>query len=325
MREDELAWEPFGPAMAMRASGALDAAGRIVSFGYELFSPSHSSRPGARRATLLAGLHGAAGGGGTGAAQGGERRGSGGADRNAEPLYRLGQHRIVAHMLRDVPVRTSALRSLGAFANVFAIESFMDELAHAARRDPLAFRLDHLADERGRAVLQAVARKSGWNGGRMPGGRGQGLAFARYKNSASWVAIVSEVSVDRQSGAIAVERAWAAVDAGRVVNPDGLRNQIEGGMVQATSWTLTEEVSFAGERVASVDWASYPILSFERVPHLEVELIDRPTEVSLGAGEAAQGPMAASIANAVFAASRMRLRALPFSAAKVRAIRPTQA
>jgi CO/xanthine dehydrogenase Mo-binding subunit len=219
-------------------------------------------------------------------------------------------------MLRDVPVRVSALRGLGAFANVFAIESFIDELAHAAKRDPLAFRLDHLEDERGRVVLEAVARRSGWGGGR------RGLAYSRYKNSAAYVAIVAEVAVDRAVGAIRVERAWAAVDAGRVVNPDGLRNQIEGGMVQATSWTLEEAVRFAGDRVASIHWGSYPILTFDKVPHVDVEVLDRPADPSLGAGEAAQGPMAAAVANAVFAASGVRVRELPLSGAKLRTLPP---
>jgi len=315
MREDEFAWEPFGPAMSFRARGAVDEEGRITNWSYELWSPPQSSRPSARRATLLGGTHVASESTGDSAPG---RRGSGGADRNSVPLYRLGQHRIVAHMLSDVLVRVSALRGLGAFGNVFAIESFMDELAHAAKRDPLAFRLDHLEDERATVVLNAVARQAGWENGRAPEGRGRGLAFARYKNSATYAAIVAEASADRTTGEIHVERAWAAVDAGRVVNPDGLRNQIEGGMVQAASWTLREEVRFEGERIAGVDWSGYPILSFEEVPQVEVELIDRPDQPSLGAGEAAQGPMGAAIANAVFDATGIRLRDLPLSPEKLR-------
>jgi len=306
MREDEFAWEPFGPAMSIRMRGTLDAGGHIATWSHELWSPSHSSRPSARRATLLAGAHLAA----AKPEQESEGRGgSGGADRNSIPLYDIGRVQVTAHMLREMPVRTSALRALGGFTNVFAIESFADELAHAAGRDPLAFRLDHLTDPRGRAVLEAVARRARWGEGKRAPGRGRGLAWTRYKNAATYVAIVAEVVVER--GALRVERAFAAVDAGRIVNPDGLRNQIEGGMVQSTSWTLKESVQFDGPRIASLDWDGYPILTFEEAPELDVELIDRPGEPSLGAGEASQGPMAAAIANAAFDATGVRVRELP--------------
>jgi CO/xanthine dehydrogenase Mo-binding subunit len=197
----------------------------------------------------------------------------------------------------------------------------MDELAHAAGRDPLAFRLDHLEDGRARAVLEAVARQAGWKEDeRLPVGRGRGVAFARYKNAATYSAIVAEVSAERSTGKVRVERAWAAVDAGRVVNPDGLRNQIEGGMVQASSWTIEEAVRFNGKRITSVDWSGYPILTFESAPSVEIALIDRPAEPSLGAGEAVAGPMGAAIANAVFAATGARVRELPISAERLRGL-----
>jgi nicotinate dehydrogenase subunit B len=242
----------------------------------------------------------------------------------------------------------SALRSLGAFANVFAIESFMDELAAAAGVDPVAFRLRHLSDPRAKAVIETAARAARWvaaargtsaaaaanagsassvsaaaagsSAGRSDTGaaRGRGFAFARYKNQASYVALIADVAVDRASGEIRVEHVFGAVDAGDVVNPDGLRNQIEGGVVQATSWTIYEAVTFDRERITSVDWRSYPIARFPAAPTVEIEVIERPDDPPVGAGEAAQGPTAAAIANAVFAATGVRLRDLPLTAERVK-------
>ena len=240
------------------------------------------------------------------------------------PLYDFPSQRVIEHFVPEMPVRVSALRSLGAFANVFAIESFMDELAAAAAVDPVEFRLRHLSDARGRAVIEAAARAAGWKSRRSRRrrrARGAGFGFARYKNQAAYVALVAEVAVDRADGTIRVERMTAAVDAGDVVNPDGLRNQIEGGMVQAASWALYEEVAFDRERITSVDWRSYPIARFPAAPVVSVEVIERPNDPPVGAGEAAQGPTAAAIANAVFAATGARLRALPLRPQRVRAAR----
>ena len=196
------------------------------------------------------------------------------------PLYDFPSQRVIEHFVPEMPVRVSALRSLGAFANVFAIESFMDELAAAAAVDPVEFRLRHLSDARGRAVIEAAARAAGWKSTPTSGADGPLAAaasrFARYKNQAAYVALVAEVAVDRADGTIRVERMTAAVDAGDVVNPDGLRNQIEGGMMQAASWTLFEEVAFDRERITSVDWRSYPIARFPTAPVVSVEVIERP-------------------------------------------------
>ena len=249
---------------------------------------------------------------------------AGGEDRNAVPLYDFPSQRVIEHFVPDMPIRVSALRSLGAFANVFAIESFMDELAAAAAVDPVEFRLRHLTDARGRAVIEAAASAAGWKSRSTSGGdggraRGAGFAFARYKNQAAYVALVAEVAVDRADGTIRVERMTAAVDAGDVVNPDGLRNQIEGGMMQAASWALYEEVAFDRERITSVDWRSYPIARFPAAPVVSVEVIERKNDPPVGAGEAAQGPAAAAIANAVFAATGARLRELPLRPQRVRA------
>jgi nicotinate dehydrogenase subunit B len=205
------------------------------------------------------------------------------------------------------------MRALGAYLNVFAIESFMDEAALAAGRDPLEFRIDHLGDERGRRVLRAAAHSAGW-GRPVPDGRGLGLGYARYKGGGAYCAVVAEV--EAQTG-IRVRRLTVAVDVGRVVNPDGVRNQIEGGAVQSTSWTLHERVRFDRRRVTSVDWQTYPILRFSDTPEVSVSIVDGGGAVSVGAGEAAQGPTAAAIGNAVAAAVGVRVRDLPLTAEAV--------
>ncbi len=219
---------------------------------------------------------------------------------------------MVFNYITAMPVRVSALRTLGATTNVFAIEGFMDELAHAAGADPVAFRLAHLDDPRAVAVLREAARLGGWGGAAPAGpGVGRGVAFAQYKNLMAYVAVVAEVAVDRGTGAIRVRRVATAVDAGEVVNPDGLRNQVEGGVIQAVSWCTKEQVRFDRTRILSRDWSGYPILTFPEVPAIEVSVIDRPAERALGVGEAACGPTAAAVANAVHAATGARLRDMP--------------
>jgi CO/xanthine dehydrogenase Mo-binding subunit len=216
---------------------------------------------------------------------------------------------VVGHRLLSSPVRSSALRALGAFANVFAIESFMGELAAAAGTDPLAFRLAHLEDARARAVLEAVASDAGW-GRSTPGDVGLGLGLARYKGKGAYCAVAAEVAAETE---VRVRRLWLAVDVGYVVNPDGLRNQIEGGAIQATSWAVKEQVRFEGGRVVSDDWESYPILRFTEVPHVDVRVLSRPDEPPVGSGEAAQGPTAAAIGNALAEALGVRVRRLPLT------------
>jgi CO/xanthine dehydrogenase Mo-binding subunit len=244
---------------------------------------------------------------------------SGAADRNAVPLYDFPNQRIVLHYLPEMPIRTSALRTLGAYANVFALESFMDELAHEAGADPVAFRLKHMKDERARAVIEAAASKAGWKPNqKSDGSRGRGIAFAKYKNLACYVAVVADVVVDKRTGKVRVEKAVAAVDAGRIVNPDGVTNQIEGGIIQSTSWTLKEAVRFDTRQITSRSWAEYPILTFQEVPAVEVVLLNRPEERSLGTGEGSQGPTVAAIANAIASATGVRLRDLPFTPQRVK-------
>jgi CO/xanthine dehydrogenase Mo-binding subunit len=228
---------------------------------------------------------------------------------------------VVHHFIKEMPLRVSALRTLGAYANVFAIESFLDELALAAGADPVAFRLAHLKDPRGRAVIEAVAKKARWApGGKGGGGKGRGVGFAKYKNLATYVAVIADIEVDAASGKVSVPRAWAAADSGLVINPDGLANQIEGGIIQSTSWTLREEVKFDRNGIKSRDWLTYPILTMPEAPTVEVELINRPEAPSLGAGEASQGPMVAAIANAFAAATGKRMRELPLTPERVKAV-----
>jgi nicotinate dehydrogenase subunit B len=320
MRDDEFAWEPYGSAMLARAKASLDASGKIVVWAYEVWSNTHSTRPAAPGANnnLLASWYVAE------PSQPGPPvntpQPAGGGDRNAVPLYDFPNQRVVNHLITAMPLRVSALRTLGGYTNVFAVESFIDELAAAAGQDAVAFRLAHLGDPRARAVIDTVARTAGWKAGEKGDGtRGQGIGFARYKTLATYVAVVAEVEIDRNSGRIRVPRAFAAADAGQIINPDGLKNQIEGGMIQSASWTLHEAVGFDRNRVTSRDWSGYPILTMPEVPEVEVALIDRPDEKSLGAGEASQGPMAAAIANAFVNATGRRLRDLPFTPERVQA------
>jgi nicotinate dehydrogenase subunit B len=321
MRDDEFAWEPYGAAMMMRAAAALSPEGRIVDWSYDVWSNTHSTRPGVPGSdnNLLASWslsEPSQPGPATNIPQP-----AGGGDRNAVPLYDFPSQRVVNHLIVPMPLRVSALRTLGAYANVFALESFMDELAVAAGQDPVAFRLAHLKDARAKAVIEAAARKAGWTAdARGDGARGRGVAFARYKNLSAYVAVVAEIEIDRGRGAIQIPRAFAAVDAGQIINPDGLVNQIEGGMIQSASWTLHEMVRFDANRILSRDWATYPILTMPEVPRITVDLIDRPEERSLGAGEASQGPMVAAIANAFAHATGKRLRDLPFSPERVKAL-----
>jgi nicotinate dehydrogenase subunit B len=317
MRADEFGWEPYGPAMRMQLRAALDASGRIVDWRHDVWSSGHSSRPGrAAVSGLLASWYLEQPFAQPHAVN--VSLPAGGAERNAIPLYDFASQRIANHYVEAMPVRTSALRSLGGYANVFAIESFMDELAAAAKADPVEFRLRHLTDPRGRAVIEAAARKSGWHGrtGSGDAARGLGIGFAKYKNLGAYCAVVAEVEVERE---VRVKKLWVAVDVGMVINPDGVVNQIEGGAIQAASWTLKEEVKFSSEGIACKGWEDYPILKFSEVPAVEVEIINRPDQKSVGAGEAAAGPTAAAIVNAVYAALGVRVRDLPLTPERVAA------
>ena len=315
MRDDEFAWAPCGPAMALSLRAALDPNGDIVDWEHELWSNGHSSRPGrADNPALVAAWH---------LSRPYERPSAinmplpaGAADRNAIPIYDFPNQRVVNHYVREMPVRTSALRSLGAYANVFAIESFMDELAQAAGIDPITFRQRHLKDPRGRAVIDAAARRAEWSRWKPAEGRGHGIGFAKYKNLGAYCAAVAEVEVGHD---VRVDRLILAVDVGLVINPDGVVNQIEGGAIQSTSWTLKEQVKLGARGIVSLGWEDYPILKFSEVPVVEVELLDQPELPAAGAGEAAQGPTAAAIANAVAHALGLRVRDLPLTHERIAA------
>ena len=319
MRDDEFRWEPYGPAMVMQAKAALGSDGKIVDWDYEVWSNSHSTRPQSTNGTNVLAAWYLAEPQKMGPPTSPQQP-AGGGDRNAIPLYTFPRQRVIHHFVQDMPIRVSALRTLGAYANVFALESFMDELAAAAGADPVAFRLAHLNDPRARAVIEAVAKKAGWTAGEKGDGtRGRGIGFAKYKNLACYVAVVVEVEVDRGSGMVRVPHAFAAADAGLIINPNGLTSQIEGGIVQSVSWTLKEEVRFDRSGILTRDWASYPILTIPEAPKVEVELINRPNERPLGAGEGSQGPAVAAVANAFANATGKRIRDLPLNPARVKA------
>ncbi|QBR93129.1 xanthine dehydrogenase family protein molybdopterin-binding subunit [Nocardioides euryhalodurans] len=319
-RPDELTWGPLSSAMTATLSATLEG-GRVTGWSHDVWSQGHSSRPGFRGTPgLLAGAHLAeptplppahdpplAAGGGT--------------TRNAVPGYTVGPRRVAGHRKLDSPLRTSAMRALGAYLNVFAIECFLDELADAAGADPLQLRLDHLDDPRGVRVLETAGRLAEW-GAPLPEDVGRGLGYARYKGTGAHCAVVAEVAVHSE---VRVRRLTVVADVGEVVNPDGARNQLEGGATQATSWTLHERVRFDRHRLLTTDWETYPVLRFSEAPPVAVELV-ASAEPPVGAGEAAQGPTAAALANAVHAALGVRVRDLPLTPdAIVRAIEAADA
>jgi CO/xanthine dehydrogenase Mo-binding subunit len=317
MREQEHGWEPYGPAMVTKLTASLDEAGKIADWNFAVWSNTHSMRPGGA-GSLLAAQHMA-----KPFALPAPKPlplPEGGGDRNAIPIYNFPNAQVMHHFIPAMPLRISAMRALGAYHNVFSIESFMDELAELAGADPVEFRLRHLDDQRGHAVVEKAAQEFGWSRGqKAPPNRGYGFAFARYKNLAAYCAIASEVEVDRETGRARLVRAVAAVDAGQVVNPDGITNQIEGAIVQSTSWTLYESVSFDDTRITSIDWQTYPILRFNSVPDsIKVHIINRPGQPFLGSGETGQGPAAASLANAIAHATGKRLRDLPLSRKRIK-------
>jgi nicotinate dehydrogenase subunit B len=317
MREQEHGWEPYGPAMVTKLKASLDDSGAIASWNFEVWSNTHSMRPGGG-GCMLAAQHMA------NPLPIPEPKPlplpEGGGDRNAIPIYKFPNAHVVHHFIPSMPVRISAMRALGAYHNVFSIESFMTELAELAGADPVEFRLKHLDDPRARDVVEKAAKEFGWQKGqKAPQDRGYGFAFARYKNLAAYCAIATEVEINRETGRPLLVRAVAAVDSGQVVNPDGIINQVEGAILQSMSWTLYEAVTFDEVRITSIDWQTYPILRFDGVPEkVDVHIINRPGQPFLGSGETGQGPAAASVANAVANAAGKRLRDLPLTRHKIK-------
>jgi nicotinate dehydrogenase subunit B len=315
MREQEHGCEPYGPAMVTELAASLGDDGKIVDWHHQVWSNTHSMRPGGAGSLL--------------AAQSIANPFAvpapkplplpeGGGDRNAIPLYKLPNASVVHHFVPAMPVRVSALRALGAYMNVMSIESFMDELAAVAGADPVEFRLKHLDDSRARDVVTTAAEKFGWSSFQRRAGRGRGFGFARYKNLAAYCAVAVEVEVDIDSGRARLVRAMAAVDSGQIVNPDGLINQVEGAILQSASWTLYESVGFDDTRITTIDWSTYPIMRFAQVPDsVDVHLINRPGLPFLGAGETGQGPTAGAVANGVTDAIGKRIRNLPLSRERI--------
>ena len=314
-REEEFGFEPVGPAMHITLRAALDETGKPVDWTADIWSPTHVQRPSSGGNLLT---HEALptpppeprptdppeanGGGGT---------------RNAFPLYDIAARRVVHHLVLRAPVRTSALRGLGALPNVFAIECFMDELAERAGIDPVEYRLSLLSDPRARRLVENIAQRCGWSSRRPAGsGRGLGLGWAQYKNRAAYCAVAVELDVDQE---VRLRRIWCAADAGLVINPDGARNQLEGGIVQAASMVLKEQVRMEGEGITSLDWAGYPILGFSEVPEIDTEIIHAPDLPTLGMGECSFGPTAAAIGNAVAHALGARIRDMPFTRERIEA------
>jgi len=314
-RQDETGWDPKGPQQLIDIHGAVDDTGAIVGWDTHMWLPAQGSGGRALLAADEAGIaqeHG---------------QGAGAITQNGDPPYEAKNVRVLVHWVKDVPLQLSNLRAPGKIANVFAVESFTDELAAAARVDPIQFRIDRLTDPRAQAVIQKTSEAFGWKMRPSPNPDakqgsmlvGRGIAYMRYKQNENYIAIAMQVEVDPASGRIAVRRVHCSHDCGLVVNPDSLKNQIEGCIVQTLSRALHEEVTFDRSRVTSVDWASYPILRFPEAPQVDVHLIDRPDQPLMGAGEAATAPVAAALANAVFDATGVRLRTIPFTPERVKA------
>jgi CO/xanthine dehydrogenase Mo-binding subunit len=305
MREDEHVWEPHGPAMVVDIRGAVDDQGRVSAWDYQVWTPTHSTRPGGNAANLLPGMM-------VSPPPPAAENGQVGGDRNAPSNYTFANNRVTVHWLNSSPIRVSALRSLGAMANAFANESFMDELAYAAGVDPVQFRLNHLDDPRAVAVVQAVADGIGWqpHTAARGSGTGMGVAFARYENTETYVACAAQVSV---SDRIRLDRVVVAHDSGLIINPDGLRNQIEGNVIQSASRALLEQVNFDSSKITSVDWRTYPILRFSDIPAIDVILINHPDQPAWGAGEVTTLTTPPAIANAIYDATGTRMRNVPLN------------
>jgi CO/xanthine dehydrogenase Mo-binding subunit len=320
MRDQEHGWDPKGPAEVVVHRARLDdTKTHVAAWTTDVWSPSHNTRPGNDAGNLLAGRL-------TGAKP--APIVFSGGDRNAKTNYVLPNYRVTMHNLAGGVLHSSAMRGLGGTQNSFANESFMDELAHAAGAGPLAFRRTHLSnDPRALALLDALATLAGWQDvpaaahvdARAAQVHGRGLAFVHYENTEAYVAAVADVTVTRATGAVRVTKLAIAHDCGLIVNPNGLRNQIEGNAIQATSRAIKEQVTYDAHRVTSIDWNTYPILRFSEVPEIQIALVNRIYEPIKGAGEATTTVIAPAINNAIFDATGVRLREAPLTAARVKA------
>ena len=305
----DFALSPLGPGMAVAAEARVSTGGRITAFSIQSVGQGHVFRPGRGGTVNFIAAERLSSPLPKGKATDVPLARGGGLDRNANPLYAIPNVHVTKRVLRDLPYRTSALRALGGYANIFAIETLMDDIAVEAKVDPISLRLAHLEDKRAATVLETVASMAEWPGAHADGA-GFGVALCQYKNRSAYCAVVARVVCGEH---IRLSHAWAAVDAGEAINPDGIINQIEGGIIQSASWTLIESVTHSGDAVVTHDWGSYPIMRFSEVPEIEVRLLDRPEMPPLGVGEAATGATAAAIGNAVRQALGIRVRRLPIT------------
>ena len=325
MRQDEHGWDPKAPPYVADLEGALDAAGNVVAWNFVTWLPFRIG--GSVDVPLLAAdlVQGDV------AIQASNNMNAGTMESDAKPPYTFPNVLSTVHKVASTPFRPSWLRSPGRMQNTYANECFMDELAAAAGADPVAFRLKHLKDERGAECINACAKAAGWQARRSPNKEagndnvvsGRGFTYVFYDNARTYVAAVCEVEVDRKSGHVRATRFVVAHDCGLVINPDGVRAQIEGGIVQTLSRTLLEEVKWNASRVTSVDWASYPILTFDAVPKIEITLIDRPDKPAWGAGEPICAVVPSALSNAIFDATGSRIRTAPFTPERVKSVLPT--
>jgi CO/xanthine dehydrogenase Mo-binding subunit len=320
-REDEFTSAPISTAMAIELSAALGEDNRPADWTIEIWSAPHAQRPGMNGNSNFIGAEALPNAPPRNELNDVPDERGGGATRNGYAIYDLPRHRLIHHLLPRVPLRTSSLRGLGAWANVFAIESFMDELAEVAGEDPVTYRLSLLSDPRARRVVETAAEMSGWFDkrgldGALGEGRARGFGFARYKNIASFAAVVADVTVDEE---VRLDHIWCCADAGLVITPDGAKNQLEGGIIMGASFVLKERVRFEDGKVATTTWEDYPILRFSEVPEIDIRLIDAPNEPTLGLGEASVGPTGAAIGNAVARALGTRIRDLPLTRERIMA------
>jgi CO/xanthine dehydrogenase Mo-binding subunit len=312
MRADEHGWDPKGPPTLLDMRAGLDAGGKISAWESELYIPDGAAGFVALLGADLAGLDSLG------------KLSPGGVIQDLAIPYAVDNVKTTAHRLESTPFKPAWIRSPGRMQNSFANESFFDEIAAHLGVDPLDARLQYLHDARAKAVLERLDTSSGWRKRPKPDRQadtslGRGLAFVKYELVRTYVGMVCEAEVDRRTGRIAVKKFFVTHDCGQIINPDGLRNQIEGNVVQTVSRVMHEEVRFNRSMVTSLDWASYPILQFPEVPQVVIELIDRPHEVPWGAGEPTAALVPAAISNAVYDAIGVRLRSVPFTPDKVKA------
>ena len=315
-RADEHGWDPKGPPTLIDLRANIDASDTVTAWESEFFIPQGAADDVDLVAATLADLPAE------------HLLSPGGIVNNSAIGYKFANIRTICHRLERTPFRASWIRTPGRMQNTFANECFLDEIAAAVNADPLEFRVKYTdpADKRGHDVLDHLARLAKWEKRPSPQKpitgnlvKGRGCSYVKYELVRTYIGAVAEVEVDRATGEIRVSKFYVVHDCGQIVNPNGVKAQIEGCVIQTVSRALKEELTFDRGMVTSLDWASYPILTFPEVPEIEIELIDRPTKKLWGAGEPTAALVPSSISNAVFDATGVRLRSVPFKRGKVKA------